>query len=57
MDISVVYAHEITKPQQAKRGNAIYVRVFRDSHLTENKAFRPLLERIANKKYSFFSIW
>ena len=53
MDISVVYATIFSKPQQAKRGNAIYVRVFRDSHLTENKAFRPLLDWIANKKYSF----
>ena len=57
MDISVVYATIFSKPQQTKRGNAIYVRVLGDSQLTENKAFRPLLERVANRKYSFFSIW
>ena len=53
MDISVVYATIFSKPQQTKRGNAIYVRILGDSHLTENKAFRPLLERVANRKYSF----
>lgn len=57
MDISVVYAAKLTQRPPTKRENAIYVRILRDFQSTKNKALRPLLDWVANKKYSFFRIW